>query len=85
MNKLNERAFALSLGIVWGASIFLLGLINIFCGWGNGIAQAMSTFYIGYKPTFAGSIVGGIWGFADAGIGGLLVAWLYNKFSGASE
>jgi len=40
----------------------------------------MASVYLGYTPTVLGSIIGGIWGFVDAGIGGLLLAWLYNKF-----
>ena len=39
------------------------------------------TLYIGYKPTVLGSVLGGIWGFFDAGIGGVVVAWLYNMLA----
>lgn len=81
MNKLNVSALGLSMGIMWGAAMFLLGLINMANPWGNGITQVMATLYIGYKPTILGSITGGIWGFFDAGIGGVVLAWLYNKFS----
>jgi hypothetical protein len=58
-----------------------LGLINRGgISWGSGIIQGMSTLYIGFKPTIRGSVIGGIWGFFDAGIGGVVVAWLYNIF-----
>ncbi len=79
MAKLDVKALGLTLGIVWGAAMFLLGLIGIYSSWGGGIQEIMSTLYIGYKPTFLGSIIGGIWGFIDAGIAGVVVAWLYNK------
>jgi len=81
MAKLDVKAFGLACGIMWGAAMLLLGLINTFSAWGGSIERAMATLYIGYKPTVSGSIIGGIWGFADAGIGGLVLAWLYNKFA----
>ncbi len=79
MAKLDLKAFGLSLGIVWGFAMLSLGLINMGYHWGSGIVEVMSTLYIGYKSTVLGSITGGIWGFFDAGIGGVVVAWLYNK------
>jgi len=81
MVKLDIKAFGLSVGIVWGLAMFTLGLINTSGHWGSGIVEVMSTLYIGYKPTVLGSIIGGIWGFLDAGIGGVVVAWLYNKIA----
>lgn len=79
MAKLDVKAFGIACGIVWGAAMLILGLMNTFSGWGAGIEKAMATLYIGYKPTVVGSIIGGIWGFVDAGIGGIVLAWLYNK------
>lgn len=79
--KLDIKAFGLACGIVWGAAMLSLGLLNTFSDWGYGIEGAMATLYIGYTPTLLGSIIGGIWGFADAGIGGIVLAWLYNKLS----
>ena len=81
MSKLDVKALGLALGILWGACTFILGLLAIFFGWGNGLVDAMSSFYIGYKATFLGSLIGAAWGFVDAGIGGVLIAWLYNKFA----
>jgi hypothetical protein len=85
MVKLDIKAFGLSLGIVWGAGMFLLGLTVMFCNWGGAWVALMSSIYIGYKATFWGSIIGGIWGFFDAGIGGAIIAWLYNKGSRLDE
>jgi len=81
MAKLDLKAFGLSLGIVWSFAMLSLGLINLGYHWGSSIVEVMSTLYIGYKPTILGSIIGGIWGFLDAGIGGFVVAWLYNKLA----
>ncbi len=80
MAKVDSKALGLSLGVVWGAAMFLLGLMVMFLNWGTAWVTLMSSLYIGYKPTFLGSIIGGVWGFIDAGIGGIVVAWLYNKF-----
>jgi len=81
MAKLNVKAFALACGIIWSAAMLIMGLINIVSSYGSGWVALMSTLYLGYKPTLLGSIVGAIWGFVDAGIGGAVLAWLYNKFS----
>ena len=81
MAKLDIKAFGLALGIVWGAAMFLLGLTTMWWNWGEGLQFIFGTLYIGYKPTFLGSIIGGVWGFIDAGIGGVVVAWLYNKLT----
>ena len=81
MAKLNVKAFGLACGITWGAAMFMLGIMDMFTTWGDAWGALMSSMYIGYQPTITGSIIGGIWGFFDAGIGGLAVAWLYNKFA----
>ena len=79
--KLDVRAFGLACGIVWGLCMLSIGLIDTFSTWGAGIGQVMSTLYLGYEPTIPGSIIGGAWGFVDAGVGGLVVAWIYNKLA----
>ena len=81
MAKLNVKAFGLAVGIVWGVGMFVLGIIAMAFGYGDRFVEILSSLYIGYKATFLGSIVGAVWGFIDAGIGGIIVAWLYNKFA----
>ena len=81
MAKLDAKAFGLALGIVWGVGMLILGLLNMRFGWGGDFETVMATIYLGYKPTLLGSIIGGVWGFVDAGIGGLVVGWIYNKFA----
>ncbi len=81
MNKLDAKAFGISCGFVWGFAMFFLGIFDIFSTWGCGITQLMSSLYIGYQPTFIGSIIGALWGFVDAGIGGFVLITLYNKFA----
>jgi len=34
---------------------------------------------VGYSATIVGILIGAVWGFIDAFIGGVVLAWLYNK------
>ena len=79
--KLSPVALGLSFGIIWGLSVFGLGLAAYFYTYGKPFVDALATLYLGYAPSVKGSIVGGIIGFIDAFIFGFLIAWLYNRFS----
>lgn len=81
MNKLNVKALGLTLGIVWGSGMLLLGLMSMFLNWGMGVVNIIGSVYIGYNSTFVGTFVGTIWGFCDGAVCGVLIAWLYNKLS----
>ncbi|MCP0914371.1 MULTISPECIES: bacteriophage holin [Legionella] len=78
--KLSPLAFGLALGILWGLSMLIMGLIAYFFNYGDLFVTSMGTLYLGYNATIMGSIIGGVIGFIDAFIGGLIVAWLYNLF-----
>ncbi len=43
------------------------------------MGAVLSSLYIGYAPSFVGSVAGTVWAFADGFIGGVIVAWLYNR------
>jgi len=79
--QLHVLSFGLALGVTWGLGIFILGIVNYFSIWGVEVLGSLATLYIGYAPTILGSVLGAIWGFVDAFIGGVIIAWLYNKFS----
>jgi hypothetical protein len=81
-NKLNPMALGLSLGIMWGVSMLIMGLVAYYFMFGTPFVTAMGGIYVGYEPSITGSIIGGVIGFIDAFIGGLMIAWLYNCFSG---
>jgi hypothetical protein len=81
MLKLDAKALALSLGIVWAACIFIVGIISGKVVWGQEFVRVMSSLYLGYYTNFFGSLVGAAWGFIDGYIGGLIIAWLYNHFA----
>lgn len=79
--KLDVKAFALSLGILWTAGIFVLALLNMSLGYGAEWVALIGTVYKGYGPSLNGALVGMPWAFMDAFIGALLWAWLYNKLA----
>jgi len=47
----------------------------------HNVSDFLSTLYLGYSLSFFGIIIGMIWAFFDAAIGGFVIAWLYNKLS----
>ena len=73
-------SFGLALGVTSAIFVFLLGIMAAFFGWGVPVAAALSSLYIGFGPTFIGSIAGAVWGFVDGLIAGLMIAWFYNRF-----
>ncbi|KTD06132.1 hypothetical protein Lgra_2909 [Legionella gratiana] len=79
--KLNPVALGLAFGVLWGVSIFILGLLAYYYTYGHAFVLAISSLYPGYAPSIKGSILGGVVGFIDAFIVGFLIAWLYNLFN----
>jgi hypothetical protein len=76
--KLNPKKLAISSAIVWGLYVLLAGWVAAI-GWGNhDLVKALAGLYIGYKATFIGGIIGGLWAVVDGLIGGYLVAVFYN-------
>lgn len=79
--KLNKNAFALALGIVWGATVFLVTNISLLRGGQGGTLGGLSQIYVGYTFSFLGSVIGLFWGFVTMSIAGWVVAWIYNRIS----
>jgi hypothetical protein len=73
------KGLALALGVGWGAEVFLLGLAGS-AGWGGAVVDVLGSLYLGYRPGLTGSLIGGLWAFADGAIAGVVIAWLYNRF-----
>jgi len=80
MQKIDVKAAGLAIGIVWSALIFLSAFMAMF-GWAVSLVDVMGTLYLGYQATFLGAIIGAIWAFVDGFFGGVIMAWLYNKFA----
>ncbi len=81
MNKLDPKALGLACGILWGGGCLFMGLTAMACSWAQPFVRVLSVMYRGYSATLAGSLIGTVWGFIDGAIGGLLLAWLYNKLA----
>jgi len=82
--KLNVKGFGLTLGLVWGGGVLLVGVANIVAsGYGKAFLDVMASVYPGFHATgtFGDAIVGGLYGLVDGGIGGAVMAWLYNVLS----
>lgn len=79
--KLNASKFALAAGIVWGLCMFVMTLISVQNGYGADFLHLIAGIYPGYTITGGGSVIGLIYGFLDAGIGGYIFAWLYNTLN----
>ncbi|MTI80899.1 MAG: membrane-associated protein [Firmicutes bacterium] len=80
MQKIDVRAFSIALGTVCAIGMLFIGLASTL-GWGMIIVDTISSFYIGFAPTFWGSIIGAIWGFIDGALGGAIFALIYNKLA----
>jgi len=80
--KLDTKAVALVLGIMWSLGILFISLLVLFTtSYLHNMVDFLSTVYLGYSLSFSGIITGMVWGFFDAAIGGFVFAWLYNKLA----
>ena len=78
--KFCPGAFGFTLGILWGLAMLLLGLVHHWVpSYGTEFFKAISSVYIGFKPTIVGSFIGFAWGFVDFFVFGFLIAYIYNK------
>jgi hypothetical protein len=86
--RVSGRALAIATGLLWGGAILLVGLINLAgVTYGRAFLQAIGSLYPGFhaSPALGDTLVGTVYGFVDGGVGGLLLAWLYNAVAGHQE
>ncbi len=77
---LSVCCFALAAGVLWGLSLWVIGLVAWLFGWGAAMVATMGSMYIGFGASLMGSLIGMVWGFIDGFIAGFIFAWLYNFF-----
>jgi hypothetical protein len=86
--RLNSQILGLVLGLLIGLAIFVAtnwlvlkgGYINSKGEYVVGPhLQLLSQFFIGYRVSFWGSIIGFFYGFAIGTLAGAAVGWIYNK------
>jgi hypothetical protein len=79
--KLNIKAFAIAIGIVWSGCLLLVGMANLaWPGYGAAFLDLAASIYPGFHPGngLASVIVGTLYGLVDGAIGGVIIALLYN-------
>ncbi len=83
--KLSIKALALSFAIIWGAVVLLVGVSHlIWPGYGTAFLEAVASVYPGYSVGGFGSVIlGTLYALLDGAIGGVILAWLYNKLAAA--
>lgn len=80
--RLNPLALGISLGIVWGGSLFATTWLSYYTGYGRLFLEALAgSIYPGYSISPSGSFIGLFYGFIDGLISASLIAWIYNKIA----
>ncbi len=80
---LNAKAFGLVLGLLCGLLIFMATNWLVLKG-GEHVGthlRLLSQYFIGFRVTFLGSLIGFAYGFALGTLGGSFIGWIYNKIS----
>jgi hypothetical protein len=80
---LNAKAFGLVLGILCGLIIFIATNWLVLKG-GEQVGphlKLLSQYFIGYRVTFIGSLIGFAYGFAVGTLSGAFIGWIYNKIA----
>ncbi|NQT90241.1 MAG: membrane-associated protein [Candidatus Omnitrophica bacterium] len=81
MAKIDVKASALAFGVLWAIYLIVIAVAAAIApNYCDDMVVALGSKYIGYAATVPGALIGAAWGFVDAGVFGLLLALLYNKF-----
>lgn len=80
---LHVRAFGLAVGVVWGLVILGVSLLVTLKGTGGEHLSRLGLLYPGYRVTYLGSVIGFVWSVIYGFVAGALLAWVYNRLSGA--
>jgi ABC-type nitrate/sulfonate/bicarbonate transport system permease component len=88
--RLNTKMLGMVLGLLFGLAIFIATNWLIIKGGhitpgGEYVVgphlQLLSQFFIGYRVSFLGSIIGFFYGFALGTLCGAAMGWIYNKIA----
>jgi hypothetical protein len=86
--RLSVKGLALAGGVLWAACILLVGIVNLVSpSYGVAFLQWTSSIYPGFHNSrhILDVLVGSIYGLVDGGIGGAVMALLYNCFAGGAR
>ena len=80
---LNAKVVGMALGVIFGLGIFVATNWLVIKG-GERVGPhliLLSQYFIGYKVTFLGSLIGAAYGFTLGTICGGLIGWIYNRIA----
>ena len=80
---LNAKVLGLTLGLVCGLGLFLATNWLVIKG-GDPVGPhlaLLSQYFIGYRVSFLGSLIGFFYGFALGTLSGSFIGWLYNRIA----
>lgn len=81
--KLRPLYLGISIGIVWGVSLFITTWLSYYTGYGKLFLEALAqSIYPGYSISPLGSLLGLFYGFLDGLISGSIIGAIYNRLSG---
>jgi len=82
--KLSIKAMSSVSALLWGASILVVCLLHLAMPhYGTGFLDGISSIYPGFHGgrSFADALLGTGYAIVDGGVGGFILAWLYNTFA----
>ena len=84
-SRLNACGLGMTFGLLCAIDVLLLGLLTAagksFLWYNEAVYNAFAATFPGFSTTVGGIVIGVIWGAVIGFISGILIAWLYNKFS----
>ncbi len=82
--KLSVLSVALTFAIMWGGVVLMCGIANaIWPSYGVAFLDLLASIYPGYHvgQGFGSVVFGTGYAVLDGAVGGLVFAWLYNRFA----
>lgn len=76
--RLSICGLGIALGVSWAIGMLVMGIFWKL-GYGGAMMSSFSSMYVGLAATPIGILIGMIWAFIDGFIGGVIIAWIYNK------
>ena len=81
IQKLNERAWGIAVGLLLGGGLFIATMILVIRG-GETVGphlELLANFFPGYSVTFLGSFIGFVYCFVIGYILGRMIGAVYNR------
>lgn len=76
---ISVRKFGLAWGLSFALFFFVFGITSATLGIWTEAVELCSKVYIGFEPSFIGSIKGALWGLVEGTVAGTVIAFIYNR------